>query len=107
MKAFRRVSRGLQDMLLLSHALSRKNRKSIGPRVNNKQGIDAIRGKTTRHIAARQGGKTNGHNDRTIQLLRIHNVRINRATPANNFHLREQHFHAAQCRLTIYRIKCN
>lgn len=83
-----------------------KSEKSkINPPLGEQQEIDVIQGKTTRHITVR--GKTNGHNNRTIQLLRIHNIHINRATPANNFHLREQQFHAAQCRPTIYRIKCN
>lgn len=49
-------------------ALSRRNRKSIRA-PSGTTDVDVIRGKTARRR------ETNGHNDRTIQLLRIHRRR--------------------------------
>lgn len=64
----------------LVHALSRRNRKSIRPPTGTTD-VDVIRGKSA------QRRETNGHNDRTIQLLRIHRRPGARRLPADNFHL--------------------
>lgn len=88
-----RVSRGLQDMLLFSHALSRAKSK-INPPLGKQQETDVIQGKPTRHVNVPRR-KTNGHNDRTIQLLRTYiRVYIIYLKLIDNFHLRAQHFHA-------------